>query len=151
MLPAKVQFQLDATEARLLTEIGFIASGMADVVRAECIFGALMLARPDGAFPHIGLAAALLNAGQPDEAAFRLSKVHLPEGADADMVQAFRGLALQLDQRPTEATRVLRAVAGSADNQPTSEGARLARRLLGHHDNGSTSQGVATVPIDMEH
>ena len=55
----------------------------------------------------------------------------------ADMVQAFHGLALQLDRRPGEATRLLRAVAARAQNIATpSEGARLACKLLGeppHH------------------
>jgi len=123
---------LDSDDIQLLTQTGFIAAGRADVQRAERIFGALALARPQHDFPHVGMAAALLNAGRPADAAARLGSVQLPPGDAADMVQAFHGLALQLDRRPGEATRVLRAVAARAQNAATpSEGARLACKLLG--------------------
>ena len=114
---------LDSDDIHLMTQVGFIAAGRADVHHAERIFGALALARPQHDFPHVGMAAALLNAGRPGDA--------------TDMVQAFHGLALQLDRRPGEATRLLRAVAARAQNIATpSEGARLACKLLGeppHH------------------
>lgn len=123
---------LDSDDIRLLTQTGFIAAGQADVQRAERIFGALALVRPQHDFPHVGMAAALLNANRPAEAAARLGSVQLPPGDAADMVQAFHGLALQMDRRPAEATRVLRAVAARAQNAATpSEGARLACKLLG--------------------
>ncbi len=123
---------LDNDDIQLLTQTGFIAAGRADVQRAERIFGALAMVRPQNDFPHVGMAAALLNAGRPADAAARLGSVQLPPGDAADMVQAVRGLALQLDRRPGEGTRVLRAVAARAQNGATpSEGARLACKLLG--------------------
>lgn len=128
---------LDSDDIHLMTKVGFIAAGRADVHHAERIFGALALARPQHDFPHVGMAAALLNAGRPADAAARLGNVQLPPGDATDMVQAFHGLALQLDRRPGEATRLLRAVAARAQNIATpSEGARLACKLLGeppHH------------------
>ena len=82
------------------------------------------------------MATALLNAGRAGDAVTCLEKARLPPGEDADMVQAILGLALQLDARASEATRVLRAVAMTApepqdNSMPASEGTLLARRLLG--------------------
>ena len=59
---------LDSDDIHLMTQVGFIAAGRADVHHAERIFGALALARPQHDFPHVGMAAALLNAGRPGEA-----------------------------------------------------------------------------------
>lgn len=102
---------LEPDDIRLLTQIGFIAAARADVQRAEVIFGALLRVRPERSFGHIGMATALLNAGRAGDAVLRLEKAYLPPGDDADMVQAFLGVALQLDARASEAARVLRAVA----------------------------------------
>lgn len=102
--------------------------------RAEKIFGALLHVRPERAFGHIGLATALLNAGRAGDAAARLARARASDGEEADLVQAFLGLALQLDGRAGEAMRVLRPVAARGDNQrpaETTEGVRLAQRLLG--------------------
>ena len=127
---------LDPDDIRLLTQIGFMAAARADVQRAEVIFGALLHVRPERSFSHIGMATALLNAGRAGDAVTCLEKARLPPGEDADMVQAILGLALQLDARASEATRVLRAVAMTApepqdNSMPASEGTLLARRLLG--------------------
>lgn len=127
-----------------------MASARADIPRAERIFGALLRVRPDRAFGHIGMAAALLNAGRAGEAATRLGRAQLPPGEEADMVQAFLGLALQLDGRAGEAMRVLRPMAAHGDNGATdvSEGARLARRLLGQPaDTDSSPCPAPSTPI----
>ena len=50
---------LDSDDIHLMTQVGFIAAGRADVHHAERIFGALALARPQHDFPHVGMAAAL--------------------------------------------------------------------------------------------
>ncbi|KQO20771.1 hypothetical protein ASF11_24740 [Acidovorax sp. Leaf76] len=129
-----------------------MASARADVQRAERIFGALLRVRPDRAFGHIGMATALLNAGRAGDAATRLSDARTSAGEDTDLVQAFLGLALQLDGRAGEAMRVLRPVAARGDNgstADTTEGVRLAQRLLGQPAGipGSTQQpGLSTSP-----
>jgi Flp pilus assembly protein TadD len=111
------------------------------VPRAEIIFGALLRVRPDRSFAPIGLATALLNAGRAGEAADRLAQARAAPGEEADMVQAFLGLALQLDGRGGEAMRVLQPLAARGDNGDPAEptpGARLARRLLGQTSNTDT-------------
>lgn len=122
----------DSDDIRLLTEIGFLASARGDVARAEAIFSALLLLRPDQAFAHVGLATALMNARRPGDAAARLAAARIPQGADEDMVQAMHGLALQLDGRVSQSQRVLREVSGRSGgtDEPT-DGILLARKLLG--------------------
>ena len=103
-------------DVQLLTQVGFIAAGRADVERAEAIFGALLAVRPRRAFAHVGLACARMNAGDAGAAARALERA-LPgvaEGEDADTVQAFLGLALQLDGRLGESRRVLQEVVRKA-------------------------------------
>lgn len=128
--------EMDSDAIRLLTEIGFLAAGKADVDRARRIFDALALVRPDRAFPFIGSATALLNTGRAREAAMLLfkAKAGLPAGNESDMVAAFLGLALQLDGRNGESVHVLRHLADAPDHEK-SEGWRLARRLLGENHN----------------
>ena len=122
----------DSDDIRLLTEIGFLAAGRGDLARAEAIFGALLALRPAKATGHVGIAMALLNRGRFADAAQRLDAVVLPPGEDRDLVRAIQGLALQLDRRQAEATRLLRALAGqTAPPQGQTDGMRLARSLLG--------------------
>lgn len=124
---------LDGEEIRLLTELGFVAAGAGRLDWAEDIFHALMLLRPQRAFPHIGLALAYMNAARSQEAVALLerARVSVDEGQDgaalAD-VEAFRGLALQLAGRSAESRRALQ---WAADRNQTSDGGRLAARLLG--------------------
>lgn len=120
-------------DVQLLTQVGFIATGRADVERAEAIFGALLAVRPRRAFAHVGLACARMNAGDAGAAARALERA-LPgvaEGEDADTVQAFLGLALQLDGRLGESRRVLQEVVRRAQPAEDNDGLRLARRMLG--------------------
>ena len=122
----------NSDDVRLLTEIGFLASARGDVARAEVIFGALLLSRPDAAFPRVGLATALMNASRPGEAAALLAKTVNLTGADADLVQAMLGLALQLDGKTAQSSRVLRdLIKGRTDDEAPSDGVRLALKLLG--------------------
>ncbi len=118
-------------DVQLLTQVGFLAAGRGDVAAALRIFEALALLRPDRSFAFVGLTIALLNAGRASEAVQRLDTVHLPGGPESDMLEAFKGLALQFAERRGESTYVLRRVAGRARQAGASEGALLAARLLG--------------------
>jgi predicted Zn-dependent protease len=103
------------------------------VPRAERIFGALAHVRPDRAFAHVGPAMALLNAGRAAEAAQRLQRAlpQLAPGEDADTVSALCALALQLEGRTSESTRLLRELLHNAPPDADNDGLRLARRMLG--------------------
>lgn len=120
---------IDSSDIRLLTQLGFLAAGRGDVSRALRIFEALALLRPHAAFAFVGLASALMNGGRATEAVQRLQSVRLPSGPEADMLQAFLGVALQLAGRTAESRAVLRQT--MLDAATPSEGALLAARLLG--------------------
>lgn len=121
----------DASDIQLLTQVGFLAAGRGDVPRALRIFEALALLRPDRAFAFVGLTSALMNAGRASEAVQRLQSVSLPAGPEADMLDSFQSLALQLAGRPGESTYLLRQIVSRSRHAPASEGALLASRLLG--------------------
>ncbi len=103
----------DPTDIRLLTEVGFLAAALGDIRRAQVIFRALERVRPAAHFPYVGMAAALMNAGKPDEAVRELDRglKAVVDPQDQAELQAFRGLALQLAGRTSESRRAL-ALAG---------------------------------------
>lgn len=100
---------MQAEDIRLLTEVGFLAAARGDLKRAGVIFGALERLRPEAPFPYIGLAVALLNAGQSAEAVHELDSglLRVPASQAADL-HAFRGLALQKSGRQSESLRAFR-------------------------------------------
>lgn len=143
-LPAKGPQLLTPEDIRLLTEAGFIAAGRADIQRAECIFGALQRVRPKRAFAHVGWSTALLNVGRAAEAAQVLERARsgVAPGEDADTVDAFLALALQLDGRSSESQRVLQSLLQAAVPGADNDGLRLARRMLGE-PTGTAPAGTA--------
>lgn len=121
-------FVLDADDARLLAEVGFLAAGRGDVAHADAIFQALRAVRPGRAYPWLGLAVARLNAGNADEAVRLLEQGEASVAAERGLLAAWRGLALQLAGRKAESTRLLQTC---AESRQGGEGAVLARSLLG--------------------
>ncbi|WP_249279137.1 tetratricopeptide repeat protein [Bordetella genomosp. 5] len=123
-------FVLDADEARMLTEMGFLAAGRGDVQRADAIFQALRTIRPARAYPWLGLAVARLNAGRAPEAVTVLEQGEAvlvgAHGDEAVLLAAWRGFALQLAGRNAESLRLLQVCA-----RGTGEAASLAQALLG--------------------
>ncbi|CUI27988.1 hypothetical protein BI147_19090 [Achromobacter xylosoxidans] len=121
-------FVLDADDARILAEVGFLAAGRGDVAHADSIFLALRALRPGRAYPWLGLAVARLNADSADEAVRLLEQGEVSAPGERALLTAWRGLALQLAGRKAESTRLLRACAQGGEGD---EGAALARSLLG--------------------
>lgn len=120
-------FVLDAAEAKLLTELGFIAAYQGDVDRADAVFGGLARVRPGRAYPWIGKALARFHVGRAEEAAMLLEKqALLTHEQDIALLQAWRGMALQLSGHSSQAHSLLEKVA--AGKEP---GCELARALLG--------------------
>jgi len=137
-------FVLDSREARLLVEVGFLAAAGGDVERADTIFGALQGVRPGRAYPAIGQAVALMNAGRAAVAAVRLEQAHGADAIEQAQIDAWRGLALQLSGRQAHSRKVLEQVA----TQGEGEGRSLARILLGWDDDGAP--GAPDQPVGRE-
>lgn len=99
---------IDSTDIRLLAEVGFLAAARGDIRNAQAIFLALERLRPAASFPYVGMAAALMNAGKPDEAVQVLDRGLRAAGPqEQEELQAFRGLALHLAGRASESQRAL--------------------------------------------
>ncbi|WP_313625259.1 tetratricopeptide repeat protein [Achromobacter sp.] len=125
-------FVLAADDAKLLTEVGFLAAGAGDVARAETIFKALRRLRPAAAYPLIGLAVAWMNTARAPDAVALLESAVMADPAERALLDAWRGFALQLAGRNGESRRLLESVAGGEG-----DGATLARGLLGLPQEGA--------------
>lgn len=121
----------ESDDIQLLTQAGFLAAGRGNVATALRIFEALAMLRPEQAFGFVGLGSALMNAGRVNEAVQRLQSVSLPPGPEADMLDSFKGVALQLAGRHSESRFLLRQLVLRARTGTPSPGARLAALLLG--------------------
>lgn len=118
---------LEASEIRLLTEIGFAASGHGLTQAARRIFTALRQLRPQRAFPVVGLAVSFLNAGETGDAVHLLEAARLDDPDEQALLNAWHGFALQQHGHHHRARAVLQDVAHSA---PLSEAGDLATALL---------------------
>jgi len=121
----------ESDDIQLLTQAGFLAAGLGNTAAALRIFEALAVLRPHHAFGYVGLGSALMNAGRAAEAVQRLQAVSLPPGAEADMLDSFTAVALQLAGRHSESRSLLRQLVLRASPAAPSHGARLAAHLLG--------------------
>jgi len=119
-------FVLAADDAKLLTEIGFLAAYRGDVDRTDVIFDALARIRPGRAYPWVGKAVARFHVGRADEAASFLERVQATDEEEAALLQAWFGLALQLSGHAAQARTVLEQLTEGAG-----PGHVLARSLLG--------------------
>lgn len=126
--PAEQDFALEADDARLLTEIGFLAAYQGDVANADAVFDGLAGVRPGKAYPWVGKTLARLYVGRASEAASFLEQ-QIPQMEDeheASVLQAWLGLALQVSSHAARARTVLEKVV-----EGSGPGRALAESLLG--------------------
>lgn len=134
---------LTPNEFRTIAEIGLVAAGRGWLDQADRIFTALIELSPASSLPHIGLALALLNGNQPDEAVRVLERAealvsvpHSPGTAaqmcdsrdDSALIRALHGVALKLSGRTSESFRILR---GLVERPAGDHAGRISRRMLG--------------------
>ena len=119
-------FVLEPVDAKLLTEIGFLAAYQGDVDRADAIFDALVAVRPGRAYPWVGKTLARFHVGRATEAAAFLERVSSTDEDEAAVLQAWRGMALQLSGHAAQARTLLEQLTDG-----TGPGHLLARSLLG--------------------
>ncbi|WAJ30514.1 hypothetical protein [Antarcticirhabdus aurantiaca] len=104
---------VDADDARMLVEIGFIALSAGLDRDAEAIFSGVSAARPGGEAGPIGLALVHLARNEPARAVALLRP--LPP---TDAALAYLGLALAREGSIGEARRILADVAQTASGTP---------------------------------
>jgi tetratricopeptide (TPR) repeat protein len=105
---------LKPEEMRLLTQVGFLAGATRKLKDARTIFSALERLRPDASAPYVGMALALLNRREYDEAVRTLDRALQVFDDDSQVaeIHAVRALALHLAGRGAECTRAASAAAG---------------------------------------
>lgn len=121
-------FSLEPADAKLLTEIGFIAAYQGDVDRADAVFDGLARLRPDRAYPWIGKTLARFHVGRAHEAAQLLEQqlVSMTDANEIELLRVWRGMALQLSGHASQARTLLEPIASGAG-----PGCTLAQSLLG--------------------
>lgn len=124
----KCQEILKSDEARLLTEIGFLACGSGNIKLAQLIFEGLQTGIINRSSALIGLAMSYIESGVPGEAVKLLREnYHSQENNNAEY-RAFFGLSLYAHGRRHEAEKILKQVQSNADRD--SAPGRLAETLL---------------------
>ncbi|CAM3834020.1 hypothetical protein [Bordetella tumulicola] len=117
---------LSAEDAKLLTEVGFLAADQGDVASADAVFDVLCRLRPDRAYPWLGKALARFYAGRADEAVLFLERASCLDKDETGVLHAWHGLALQLAGHHAQSRALLERVAPGHGPGP-----QLARTLLG--------------------
>ena len=120
-------FDLEASDIRLLTEIGFLGAGYGLTSPAERLFQGLRTLRPERGFPYIGLGLCLLSKGDAEGAAKLLEQSLPVAGEDSDMVKAFQGYALLLAKRSHHGRAILEQVTETGGDP---QAVKLAKSVL---------------------
>jgi tetratricopeptide (TPR) repeat protein len=87
---------MNAQIIKQLTEVGFLAASHGNLRQAQPIFEALIQIRATRAFPHVGLAIALLNASRPESALEQLDQgLRMTPPQEHPELYVIRSLALR--------------------------------------------------------
>lgn len=113
--------------AKLLMEIGFLAVGQGMTAKADTIFDAVAVLKPNAENSMVGKAVNMMNNRSPEDAAAMLRDKVLAKYPDSDSAKAFLGLALKLAGRSSEAESVLAQLAAETKEN---DAAAMAKNLL---------------------
>jgi hypothetical protein len=123
-------FEIGTPLIRLMTEIGYLATGSGFSAEADVIFEGVRAVRPGSEVPIIGLAVNRMNAGRPLEAVSVLEQQALRLSPGSELAQGFLGLALRLAGHTGRSQAVLENLAAKATNPCAGA---MARALLADH------------------
>ncbi len=93
---------LDKKDRQMFMELGFTASTNFLPWEAHSLFGQLMLAEPEEAYPRLGLAYCKIMGGQFEDAHKLLNNEIVLSSKLKDYGMALRGLAFHLEKKNTE-------------------------------------------------
>ncbi|MDR0351570.1 MAG: HrpB1 family type III secretion system apparatus protein [Puniceicoccales bacterium] len=112
---------------RMLMDIGYVATGCGFKASAECIFDALIAARPSSELPLIGLAVVKMSFGQVSEASKILTESVAKINPDSQLAKAFFGLLLKQIGSNRESEKVLSEVLETNSDE---DAVALAKSIL---------------------
>lgn len=119
--------EINAELLRLLMEMGFMATNKGHLGEAAAIFEGVNQARPNSAFPHIGLGCVAIGRGEFTKAVEVLRNAPANAPAERELCNGFMGLALKLGGSAEESRSVLSQVANEGENEVA---VRMAGMLL---------------------
>jgi len=102
---------------KLIMEIGFLATNYGRLDTGSEIFGYLSRARPQSAYPKIGLGCVAMGYGKFETAAEILSIAPCTEQKEHDLCQGFLGMALKLGGETEKSIRVLEKLKAEGKNE----------------------------------
>jgi Flp pilus assembly protein TadD len=119
--------QIDVELLKLLMEMGFRAANTGRWEEAAAMFGGVNQARPDSAFPHIGLGCVAMGRGDFSKAVTVLRNAPANAPGERELCNGFMGLALRLDGHMDESREVLTQLMNEGENEVA---VRMAGKLL---------------------
>ena len=117
---------IDSDLLKLLMETGFMATNAGRLDEAATIFGGVARARPNSAYPRIGLGCVAMGRGNYAQAVEILNTAPAKEQAERDLCLGFLGMALKLGGYESECQTVLNQLQSEGENEVA---VRMAGRL----------------------
>jgi Flp pilus assembly protein TadD len=109
--------KIESDLVKLLMEIGFLAGRSGRLREAGLIFNGVAKARPNSAYPRIGLGYVAMACGQFAKATEILRSAPAGEREESELCQGFLGMALQLDGQQHEAREILTQLQDEGKNE----------------------------------
>lgn len=123
----RATMEIDSDLLKLLMEIGFLATDQGRLKEAGAIFEGVAKARPNSAYPRIGLGCVAMGLGEFDRAIELLNAAPAKDDGERDLSLGFLGMALKLAGRNDESRIVLSRLLDNGGNEAA---VRMAGRLL---------------------
>lgn len=113
---------LTKKDRQLFMELGFTASANFLPWEGHSLFGQLMLAEPEQAYPRVGLAYCKMMGGQFQDAHNLLKDPIVGSSSLKDYAMALRGLAFHLEKKPQELDALFNSNKDSLQNNTAAFG-----------------------------
>lgn len=119
--------KVDSDLLKLLMEMGFLSTKMGRLEEAETIFCGVAQARPQSAYPQIGLGCVAMGRGDISKAVDILSGAPSTEPAERDLCMGFLAMALKLGGLGEECRKVSTRLQSEGVNEVA---VRMAGKLM---------------------
>ena len=113
---------LTKKDRQMFMELGFTASANFLPWEGHALFGQLMLAEPEEAYPRVGLAYCKMMGGQFEDAHTLLKNQIVTSSKLKDYAMALRGLAFHLEKKPQELDALFNSNKDSLQNNAAAFG-----------------------------
>lgn len=99
---------LSSDDRQMFMELGFVATSNFLPWEGHALFGQLLLADPEAAYPRVGLAYCKIMGGQFADAHNLLNHATVESSSLKDYAMALRGFAYYLDKQPEECEKLFK-------------------------------------------